>query len=89
MLKKFSISFKAGFTGLKNVIKNIIRWKATPWLFIVYFAGFAMDLAMQDGEFRIGTIDLLGKTSIIMIVFMMILCQMYFWCQFVKTWKSL
>lgn len=89
MYKKFSISFKAGITSLKNVIKKLISWKATPWLFIVYFAGFAMDLAMQDGEFRMGTIDLLLKTSVVMVIFMWILSQMYFWSKFVKTWKSL
>lgn len=88
-IKKFYKALSGAITGYKNIVKGVISWKYFPLIFIGYIGVFALDIALEDGTMRMDTIQLLGQTSINIVILIALLSYSYIIFKFVKTWKSL
>lgn len=88
-IKKIFKALAGAINGYKNIIKGIISWKWFPMTFLGYFGVFALDIALEDGSMRMATLDLLGQTSINIVILIALLSYSYIIFKFVKTWKSL
>lgn len=88
MIKKTSKVLKKTFYDFIQVVKKVICWKWFPATLIGYFGVFALDIALEDGSFRMETLDLLGKTSINMLVLILVLSYAYIGVRLVKNWKN-
>lgn len=88
-IQKIFKSLSGAISGYKKIIKGIISWKYFPLTILGYFGVFALEIALEDGTMRMATLDLLGKTSINVLVLIGLLSYSYIIFKFVKTWKSL
>lgn len=86
--KKITKVFTKTFNDFFKVVKSIITWKWFPGVFLGYFGVFALDIALEDGTMRMATLDLLGKTSINILVLMLVLSYAYIGVRLVKNWKN-
>lgn len=87
MKKILKVLFKS-FHDFFQVVKKIITWKWFPGAFLGYFGLFALDIALEDGTMRMATLDLLGKTSINLLVLILVLSYAYIGVRLVKNWKN-
>lgn len=88
MFKKLSKTIVKSFVDFNKVVKKAITWKWFPLTIIGYFGVFALDIALEDGTFRMATLDLLGKTSINILVLILVLSYSYIAVRLVKNWKQ-
>lgn len=89
IVQKIYKALAVAINGYKNIVKGVISWKYFPLTFLGYFGVFALDIALEDGTMRMDTIQLLGKTSINIVILIALLSYSYMIFKFVKTWKSL
>lgn len=88
MIKKTSKVIKKTFNDFIQVVKKVICWKWFPAYFLGYFGVFALDIALEDGTMRMATLYLLGKTSINLLVLILVLSYAYIGVRLVKNWKN-
>lgn len=88
-VQKFFKVLAGTINSYKNIMKGVISWKYFPLTILGYFGVFALEIALEDGTMRMATLDLLGKTSINVLVLIGLLSYSYIIFKFVKTWKSL
>lgn len=88
MIKKIPKVLVKTFNDFEKVVKSVVTWKWFPVTLIGYFGVFALDIALEDGTMRMATLDLLGKTSINILVLMLVLSYAYIGVRLVKNWKN-